>query len=117
MSQIQSPSWDDLAPLLNPPLLLSVAAESLAGSLLAGVAPGSLAPYLFAAASALLFGAGSLFGHYFDRDRDRRFYPDRPLVCGKVDTGFAWRLGLALLCLGSLSLFGGGVLVDSLRWP
>ena len=93
--------WELLG-LMNPPLALSAAAESLAGALAADVSFSSPAPYILALTSALLFAAGSVFGHYFDRQTDARRRPERPIPSGRLDAGLMWRLALLLLGTGTL---------------
>src|SRR5689334_2965042 len=105
--RLPGPAADYLA-LLNPPLIVSAAAEAFAGACLAGAYLGSVRPYVVTLASVLLFGAGSLFGHYFDRNADAQRDPDRPLPAGRVNPAAAWKLGWALLAAGMLlSLLGG----------
>jgi 4-hydroxybenzoate polyprenyltransferase len=89
---------------LSAPVLISAAAEALAGAFLAGVSFLSPLPYLLAAASALLFGAGCAFGDHFDRAaRNARPQTDSP-----DDGASSWRLGWALLLLGGLLPVLGG---------
>lgn len=92
----------ELLGLLSPPLALAAAAESLAGALAADVPLASPAPYLLALCSALLFAAGSIFGHYFDRENDARRRPERPIPAGRLDSGLMWRVALTLLGAGIL---------------
>jgi 4-hydroxybenzoate polyprenyltransferase len=92
----------ELLGLLNPPLAVAAAAESLTGALAANTPLNSPAPYLLAFVSALLFAAGSAFGHYFDRENDAKRRPERPLPAGRIDPGLTWRLALMLLGLGIL---------------
>jgi 4-hydroxybenzoate polyprenyltransferase len=87
--------------LINPPLVIAAAAECLAGACLAGASLRGPVPYLLALASALMFGAGAIFGHYFDAAADAREHPQRPLPSGRVPPAAAWLWGWALLAPGA----------------
>src|SRR3569833_44252 len=116
MSQSTEPSpRQDLAALANLPLACSAAAESLAGALRAGASAASPAPYLAAAISALLFAAGSLLGHFFDRPADEELHPDRPLPAGRLSGGEVWDLALLLLVTGVVLGIIEGLLVHDVR--
>jgi 4-hydroxybenzoate polyprenyltransferase len=91
----------DLLALVNVPLVVSAAAEGLAGAVLCLGTPVGWKPYLLALASALLFGAGSLFSHNFDRPVDAVHRPERPLPAGRLDAGLVWRLALTMLVAGA----------------
>jgi UbiA prenyltransferase family protein len=103
MKQSRSPlNPHDLLALVNPPLVVSAAAECLAGAYLGGPFWLSAPPYVLALASAFLFAAGSVFGHYFDRTADAARYPDRPLASRRTEAGTAWKLGWTLLVTGAV---------------
>jgi hypothetical protein len=88
--------------------VISAAAECLAGGFIAGAQLGDLRLYPLALGAALIFAAGSLLGHFFDRTADARHFPERPLPSGRVRASEVWRVGLALLVLGvALSAAGG----------
>jgi len=91
-----------LPSLINPPLLLSAAAECLAGAWIAGAGFTSGKAYLVALAAALIFAAGSVFGHYFDRELDAQHHPERPLPAGRVEPARAWGVGWVFLVPGLL---------------
>lgn len=116
MSQSTQPTpRQDLAALANLPLVCSAAAESLAGALLAGASAFSPIPYLVAFASALLFAAGSLLGHFFDRPADEELHPDRPLPAGRIAGGEVWNLALLLLATGVVLGIVAGILAHDVR--
>jgi 4-hydroxybenzoate polyprenyltransferase len=92
----------ELLYLVNPPLVVSAAAECLAGAYLGGAPLGSFKPYVLALSAALLFAAGSVFGHYFDRPNDETHHPERALPSGRLEPGRAWLLGWGLLLPGVL---------------
>jgi hypothetical protein len=98
------PEYKTLPDLINPPLVLSAAAESLAGAYLAGAALDGFRPYLAACAGALFFAAGSIFGHYFDRTADAARHPQRPLPSRKIRPETVWALGWGVLIVGALPL-------------
>lgn len=100
--------WDYLS-LINPPVVLAAAAESLAGVLLGGARLDSPKPYLVVLTSAAAFAAGSTFSHYFDRGQDEDLHPDRPLPAERVNPATAWSLACGLLVLAALfcGLAGG----------
>lgn len=102
MQEPKSSRVQDLLSLAGPPLVVSAAAECLAGALVAGASLGSPKAYLLALASSLIFGSGSVFGHYFDRATDARHHADRPLPAGRVTPSLAWQTGWALLVPGVL---------------
>src|SRR4051812_29739413 len=91
---------EDLLSLANPPLVLSAAAEALAGAFAGGAPPDSFRPYLLAICSALIFASGAVFGHYFDRAVDAARAPERPLPAGRVPAQQAWSMGGTLLITG-----------------
>ncbi len=100
-TRTQSRASDYLS-LVNPPLALSAAAEALAGAFISGASPSRPEAYLLAVAAALLFGAGAVFGHYFDRDLDLQRDTTRPLPGERIPPGTAWGLGWMLLVPGVL---------------
>lgn len=103
MSVLRSESKSgDLLSLVNPPLVISAAAEGLAGALVSGALPTQREGYVLALSSALLFGAGAVFGHYFDRDFDVERAPERPLPSGRWEPASVWQLGWSLLVPGIL---------------
>lgn len=91
----------DLAPLVNAPLLVSAAAECLAGALVGGASLDSPRLYGVVLASVLLFAAGALFGHFFDRAPDEKLHPDRPLPSGRIAQRAVSRAGWLLLLTGT----------------
>lgn len=102
MSQTSPPPWRrDLAALLNPPLILSVSAESLSGAFVAGGSPTAPAPYLLAAASALIFASGGVFAAYFDRAAVLARNPAARPLDDETPVGIAWRIGWCLLLAGA----------------
>lgn len=91
---------------LNLPVTVAAAAECLAGAFLAGASVWEPLPYVLAAASALLFAAGSAFGDHFERATAARNPDRRP--DGPDDGAAAWRQGWVLLLLGAaLPVLGG----------
>lgn len=95
-----APGQDFLA-LVNPPLVVSAAAEALAAALIGDAPLREPKALVLAAASGLLFGAGAIFGHYFDRTADAARDPERPLTSGRVEPQRAWSLGWVLLLSGA----------------
>src|SRR5687767_7623951 len=93
---------DDWLALLNPPLAAAGAAGCLAGALVGGSGASDPGLYALPTASTLLFAAGSLFSHHFDRDADAGPRPDRPLPSGRIGQQSAWRTGFAMLAAGIL---------------
>ncbi len=98
----------DLLTLIQPPLLLSVAAECLAGGTVAGLSLASYQPWLLALAAVLVVGAGAAHSAYFDRHEDLERFPDRPLPARRLDAEWVWRGGLLALGLGILAALGTG---------
>jgi 4-hydroxybenzoate polyprenyltransferase len=92
----------DLVTALQPPLLLSVAAECLAGALLTGYSLASYQPWLLAAAAALIFGAGAAHGAYFDRHLAEEPAPEARASARQVDPEWLWRWGLAAVAAAVL---------------
>lgn len=88
--------------------MIAAAGESLTGALVGLARLDTPTPYVLAVASALLFGAGAVFGHYFDRAADESHRPERPLPGGRVEPKTAWQLGWALLGTGVLLCLAGG---------
>jgi 4-hydroxybenzoate polyprenyltransferase len=98
--------------LIRLPNVLTAAADSLAGWLLAG---GSLAPpgrwLPIVIASMVLYASGTTLNDLFDLDVDRVERPGRPLPSGRVPiTTAAWLGGVGLLLGPVLALAGGSIL-------
>jgi hypothetical protein len=87
--------------LLNPPLILAAAAEALAGAYVAGLEFSAPAPYVLAAAAALLFAAGGVFSAYFDRIAASARNPFATRPEGETPVGVLWRVGWTALLLGT----------------
>lgn len=92
----------DLLTLLPPPLLLSVAAEALAGALLTGYSPASYQPWLLALAAVLIFAAGAAHSAYYDRHLDAEHAPERALPAERLDAEWVWRGGLIAVAVAIL---------------
>ncbi|HEU4751832.1 MAG TPA: hypothetical protein VFU47_01910, partial [Armatimonadota bacterium] len=100
MSRSDPPAAPDFLRLAQPPLVLSAAAECLAGAFISSGVIADATGYLLALASALLFGAGALFGYHFDqvtRQRERAAPFAQPEDAGARR---AWLAGWALLVAG-----------------
>src|SRR5271170_6485926 len=107
----------DVLRLVRAPLAATAIADGLAGYLLAtvrfaedtGSSPvlepiADVKPLLLAAlASTALYWAGMALNDYFDLERDRKVYPQRPLPSGRVPATLAVVLGVALLGIGVLA--------------
>jgi 4-hydroxybenzoate polyprenyltransferase len=95
--------------LIRLPNVLTAAADSLAGWLLAGgslAEPGRWLP--LAAASMVLYAAGTALNDVFDVEVDRAERPGRPLPSGRVPIIVATSMGgLGLLLGPALTLAGG----------
>jgi hypothetical protein len=116
MSQSSPPSWrKDLLTLFDPPLLVAVAGETLAGAYLAGLSFNSLAPYVLAVASSLIFAAGGLFAGYFERAALAAREPQHQALECRTLAEVAWKLGWALLLVGAAlpALFGRATMLAS----
>jgi len=85
--------------LLRVGLLLSPAADVVAGMALAGL-PWSTAAVRAALASACVYAAGMVLNDHADRARDARVRPERPLPRGDIAPATALLLGIALLAAG-----------------
>jgi 4-hydroxybenzoate polyprenyltransferase len=87
--------------LVRLPNVLTAAADSLAGWLLAGGSPAEVGRWApLALASMVLYAAGMALNDYFDRELDRAERPGRPIPSGRVSPRFAARFGAAGLVLG-----------------
>jgi 4-hydroxybenzoate polyprenyltransferase len=87
--------------LVRLPNVITAAADSLAGWLLASGTLGEAARWLpLTAASMVLYASGMALNDYFDREVDRVERPGRPLPSGRVSAGFAAGLGAAGLVAG-----------------
>jgi hypothetical protein len=86
----------------------SAAAECMAGAFVSGASLREPAPYLLALGSAALFAAGSLLGHFFDREQDAARNPGAPLPSGRVPVRTAWWTACGLLVLGLALCAGAG---------
>src|SRR5579883_2424802 len=95
--------------LIRLPNVLTAAADSLAGWLLAGgslAEPGRWLP--LTAASMALYASGTALNDVFDLEVDRAERPGRPLPSGQVSIGVATGLGALGLLLGpALALASG----------
>src|ERR1700677_320330 len=92
--------------LIRLPNVLTAAADSLAGWLLAtgsAADPGRWLP--LAAASIVLYASGTALNHVFDLEIDRAERPNRPLPSGQVSRRTAAWLGGAGLVLGPILAF------------
>jgi 4-hydroxybenzoate polyprenyltransferase len=97
--------------LIRLPNVLTAAADSLAGWLLAGSSmaePGRWLPLV--SASMILYAAGTALNDVFDLEIDRIERPGRPLPSGRVSPrSAAWLGGLGLLLGPALALASGSV--------
>jgi 4-hydroxybenzoate polyprenyltransferase len=108
-----------LLQLIRLPNVVTAAADSLAGWLLVGgslAEPGRWLP--LAAASMVLYAAGTALNDIFDLEVDRRERPARPIPSGQVPRSLAAGLGAVCIVAGPfLAWLGGsstGLLVASL---
>jgi 4-hydroxybenzoate polyprenyltransferase len=95
--------------LIRLPNVLTAAADSLAGWLLAtgsAADPGRWLP--LAAASMVLYASGTALNDVFDFEIDRAERPNRPLPSGQVSRRTAAWLGGAGLVLGPILAFASG---------
>ena len=103
------PKLRELFRLMRPALAPTAAADVITAGVLAG------APVLPLAAAALgstaLYSAGMVQNDLFDRERDRRLFPDRPLILNPGLVGAARLLCIAGFSLGlALCWFAGALL-------
>jgi 4-hydroxybenzoate polyprenyltransferase len=88
--------------MLRPPNVFTAVADSAAALAIArGGTPPSVDPGLWTLpASAALYLGGIAFNDYFDRSKDARERPQRPIPSGRVRPSVAVALGGALLAAG-----------------
>lgn len=86
-----------------PDVVLGAALASVVGARVAGVTVAGLA-----AASVLLYAAGTTLNDYFDAPRDARERPERPIPSGRVTRPAALALGATLLAGGVAVAFAVG---------
>src|SRR5579875_3646065 len=97
--------------LIRLPNVLTAAADSLAGWLLAGgslAEPGRWLP--LTSASMALYASGTALNDVFDLEVDRAERPGRPLPSGQVPISAARSIGGLGLLLGPALALGGGSL-------
>ncbi|MHB1558494.1 MAG: UbiA family prenyltransferase [Isosphaeraceae bacterium] len=96
--------------LVRLPNVLTAAADSLAGWLLAGGSLSELSGWLpIAGASMVLYASGMALNDLFDIEVDRGERPGRPLPSGRVSVrSAAWLGGLGLALGPELAMAGGG---------
>jgi 4-hydroxybenzoate polyprenyltransferase len=80
--------------------LPTVWTNTLAGSVLAGVAVGPGRLMVLALAFSLLYTGGMYLNDAFDRETDRRERPERPIPSGRVAPRAVFVIGFALLAAG-----------------
>ncbi|HLU40522.1 MAG TPA: UbiA family prenyltransferase [Planctomycetota bacterium] len=85
--------------LVRAGLLLSPAADVVAGMALAGL-PWSVDAVRTAAASTCVYAAGMVLNDHADRHADAVHRPERPIPSGAVPPGAALTLGVVLLAAG-----------------
>jgi 4-hydroxybenzoate polyprenyltransferase len=90
----------DLLLLVRAPLAATAIADVVAGSVLArpSVEPRTVA--LLAGASCALYWAGMALNDLFDRERDLKLAPHRPLPSGRLSAGAGAAIGFGLLATG-----------------
>lgn len=81
----------------------------LAGTVLAGAAPGPGRLALLMLAFSLFYTGGMYLNDAFDRDIDARERPERPIPAGRLAAGRVFALGFGMLAAGLLVLLGGAV--------
>ncbi len=95
--------------LVRLPNVLTAAADSLAGWLLAGGSLGEPRRWgPLVAASMVLYAAGMALNDAFDLEVDRRERPSRPIPSGRVPLKAAFTVGFAGLLLGPLLAWSSG---------
>ncbi len=100
------PTWNLRAylELLRLPNVFTAVADVLMGGWLAAAAAGTtLSPGLAAllvGSSSCLYLAGMVWNDYFDRQRDLRERPERPIPSQRVSPAAAWWLGSELMIVG-----------------
>ncbi len=96
--------------LVRLPNVLTAAADSLAGWLLAGGSLAEMSGWLpIAGASMVLYASGMALNDLFDIEVDRVERPGRPLPSGRVTVrSAAWLGGIGLALGAGLALVGGG---------
>jgi 4-hydroxybenzoate polyprenyltransferase len=95
--------------LIRLPNVLTAAADSLAGWLLATGTIAHAERWLsLLAASMVLYAAGTALNDVFDFEIDRRERPGRPLPSGRISRRLAAWIGGSGLCLGPLLAFASG---------
>ena len=96
------------ASLVDPPVVLSSLAAVLAGALIGGAEALSAATVGVVLAGAALVASSRLFANYYDRDRDTREHPERPLPSGEINAKTVYVLAWVLLLfgLGSCAVLG-----------
>ncbi|MCG6941435.1 MAG: UbiA family prenyltransferase [Thiohalocapsa sp.] len=93
-------AWLDL---LRLPVVFSAWSNILAAHLIATAgSPHWRLLWLQLAITTCLFAAGTTLNDCFDRDRDRRDKPERPLPSGRIAPAAAWGAGFGLLAAGVL---------------
>lgn len=106
----------DLLLLMRAPLAASAVANLGVGIALAfpsgrGWALADLWPVLLlVCATSVLYWGGMVLNDYFDRERDRELYPERPLPSGRVEVSLARALGFGFLAAGVGLAAGAGLL-------
>jgi len=102
--------WIEMA---RPPVVFSAWSNILAAHLIATAgSPHWRLLMLQLAITTCLFAASTILGDCFDRHRDRREEPGRPLPAGRIAPAVAWTVGLGLLAAGVLL----GALAGPVPW-
>lgn len=113
------PEEEEFLAVVEPPVAIGAAAETLAGCFLGAIAPGphpGLAdprPYVAAVGSMLLFAAGPAFSRYFERaaaeSRDQRLPPaPNPEPSPGLPARTLWTRAWVLLLVGAVLPAVGG---------
>src|SRR5689334_8022011 len=95
-----TPARPGVASLADPPVLISSLAALLAGALIGGAEALSHATWGIAIAGTTLVASSRLFAGYYDRDRDARDHPERPLPSGAVRPKSVYAIAWLLLVIG-----------------
>jgi 4-hydroxybenzoate polyprenyltransferase len=106
------------AQLVRLPNVFTAVADIALGALAAGALPSRwLAFIMLALTSACLYSAGMVWNDYFDIEQDKKERPFRPLPSGRISSGEAVRIGIALFTSGLLLALFAGWLLSLWREP